>query len=170
MEDARNASNRFAFFTSKGAPLLEETGMMDTPVYPNSVSAPSANPPSRSDATMTAQRVTVPFREDGDGFSLVSVEFGPGYLLPRHSHSSDCLYYVVEGQAIMGTRVLEAGEGFFLPKDFPYAYKAGPEGVKILEIRHQTSFDMQILEKDMVKWRDKAEASLASATAATSPV
>lgn len=60
----------------------------------------------------------------------------------------------------MGTRTLGPGDGFFLPADQPYAYRAGPQGVKLLEFRHQACFDMKIHEKDMARYREKAAASM----------
>ncbi len=33
-----------------------------------------------------------------------------------------------------------------MPADAPYAYRAGPEGIEILEFRQATGFDMQISE------------------------
>ena len=44
----------------------------------------------------------------------------------------------------MGSQVLEAGDGFFVPSDAPYAYEAGPDGVEVLEFRSGTSFGMKI--------------------------
>lgn len=93
--------------------------------------------------------VKVLFRQNGDeGMSLIWSWFGPGYILPRHSHSADCLYYVVAGEAHMGKRVIRAGGGFFVPEDAPYAYTAGPEGVQVLEFRGVGTFDMKITESD----------------------
>jgi quercetin dioxygenase-like cupin family protein len=155
---------KLVIFTAAAAPSLEESGMMDEPTY----TRPGANetpwPAEFSERAMAASRLTVPFRQEGPGgFSIVTVEFGPGFLLPRHSHSSDCLYYIVEGELVMGTRVLGAGDGFFLPADQPYAYRAGPQGVKLLEFRHQAAFDMKIYEKDMARYREQATASLSAA-------
>ena len=72
-----------------------------------------------------------------DGMSLVHAWFGPHFPLFRHSHPAhgDCLYYVVSGQAIIGNRVLKAGDGFFVPNGMPYKYRAGPEGFEVLEFR-----------------------------------
>jgi hypothetical protein len=72
-----------------------------------------------------------------DGMSLVHVWFGANFPLFRHSHpkNGDCLYYVVAGQVIMGSKVLKAGDGFFVPNGMPYKYRAGPEGVEVLEFR-----------------------------------
>jgi hypothetical protein len=71
------------------------------------------------------------------GMSLLHVWFGPHFPLWRHSHPGlgDCLYYVISGQAIMGSRVLGAGDGLFVPNGLPYKYRAGPEGVEVLEFR-----------------------------------
>ncbi len=41
---------------------------------------------------------------------------------------------------------MQAGSGFFLPANAPYAYSAGPEGIEILEFRHGNHFDMRITE------------------------
>lgn len=82
--------------------------------------------------------VTPLFHQPGpDGMSLVHAWFGPHFPLFRHSHPKhgDCLYYVVAGQVIMGSRVLGAGDGFFVPNGMPYKYRAGPEGVEVLEFR-----------------------------------
>ena len=85
------------------------------------------------------------FRGDGDdGFSLVKAWFGPHYVLPRHTHDGDCLYYVAEGSLVMASQVLAAGDGFFVPSGAPYAYEAGPDGVVVLEFRSRTSFGMDI--------------------------
>jgi hypothetical protein len=82
--------------------------------------------------------VTPLFWQGGtDGMSLVHAWFGPHFPLFRHSHPAhgDCLYYVVSGQAILGNRVLKAGDGFFVPNGMPYKYRAGSEGVEVLEFR-----------------------------------
>lgn len=82
--------------------------------------------------------VTFLFDQGGTtGMSLVHAWFGPHFPLFRHSHPrlGDCLYYIVAGQAVLGSRVLNPGDGFFVPNGMPYKYRAGPEGVEILEFR-----------------------------------
>jgi len=152
-------------FTADRAPSLDETGMMDTPTFTEKGANDAPWTSEFAEQAEAAAHLTVPFHQEGaGGFSLVSIDFGPGFLLPRHSHSSDCLYYIVEGQIIMGKRELGPGDGFFLPAGQPYAYHAGPEGVKLLEFRHETSFDMKIYEKDMGRYRSKAAASMNAAS------
>jgi quercetin dioxygenase-like cupin family protein len=94
----------------------------------------------------SGQTVKVLYRSEEYGTSLVWSSFAPHYMLPRHSHSADCLYYVVRGEARLGNRVVAAGGGFFVPADAPYAYSAGPDGIEILEFRHAATFDMKITE------------------------
>jgi hypothetical protein len=54
--------------------------------------------------------------------------------------------------------VLRRGDGFFIPSGAPYGYDAGPEGVELLEIRHDVAqFDMQILESNAAKWASMGE-------------
>jgi len=82
--------------------------------------------------------VTPLFNQGGaSGMSLVHAWFGPHFPLFRHSHPrfGDCLYYIVAGSAVLGSRVLKPGDGFFVPNGMPYKYRAGPEGVEILEFR-----------------------------------
>jgi hypothetical protein len=122
------------------APLLHETEVM---------SMPEMDPPAPEQMmtwALSGSHVVKVLFSQPDGMSLVWSWFGPGYPLPRHSHSADCLYYVVAGEARMGNRTIEAGAGFFVPADAPYAYTAGPEGIQILEFRNVDRFDMQITE------------------------
>jgi quercetin dioxygenase-like cupin family protein len=158
---------KLVIFTAAEAPTLEESGMMRAPLFTEPQANPQPWPREFAERANAAAHLTVPFQQEGPGgFSLVTVDFGPGYLLPRHSHDSDCLYYIVAGSLIMGTRTLGPGDGFFLPADQPYTYRAGPQGVKLLEFRHQASFDIKIYEKDMAAYREKATASMDAAASA----
>ena len=100
--------------------------------------------------------------EEG-GFSLVHVWFKANYPLPRHSHDSDCMYYVISGEAQMGNQVLRAGDSFFVPAEAPYVYTAGPDGVEVLEIRHNVAqFDMKIPDAPATRWQEMVEISEAN--------
>lgn len=158
------APGKLVVFTAAAAPTLEETGMMDDMTFTVEGAADAPLSETQMDKMRAGAHLTVPFRQQGpDGFSLVTVEFAPGYLLPKHSHSSDCLYYIVEGGIVMGRRELGPGDGFFLPADQAYAYHAGPKGVKLLEFRHRAAFDMKVYEKDMGQYGKKAVGSMDSA-------
>jgi quercetin dioxygenase-like cupin family protein len=144
------------FYRAEDAPTLEDDGIMTM--------GPMDIDPAVAEAVDlrllgAGQRVTVLFKGEGaDGFSLVHARFAPGYRLPRHSHSADCLYYVVSGEARMGSRVLKPGDGFFILAEAPYAYTAGPEGVEVLEFRHATTFDIKIRDKTLEHWKPVIEA------------
>jgi hypothetical protein len=144
------------FFRADDAPSLEDDGIMT--MEPGQV-PPEVSAALNGRQMAAGQRVTVLYKGEGpDGFSLVYSWFGPGFRLPRHSHSSDCLYYVLSGEAHMGSRVLKAGDGFFVAGDAPYVYTAGPDGIEILEFRQATSFDMKIRDRTLEQWKPVIEA------------
>lgn len=155
---------RMAIFTAASAPTLEEAGMMDAMTFTEEGADDVPATEREMERMQAGGKLTVPFRQRGpSGLSLVEIEFAPGYLLPRHSHSSDCLYYIVSGSIVMGQRELGPGDGFFLPAEQVYAYHAGPEGVKLLEFRTESAFDMKVYEKDMARFREKAMQSMDAA-------
>jgi quercetin dioxygenase-like cupin family protein len=137
------------FFSTGDAPQLMQDGIMSAPYIDPAVWAEVDLGP-----WLASQEVSVPFKSTGpDQFSLVYSRFAPGFRLPRHSHSADCLYYVLSGEFTMGTRTFRKGDGFFVQAGAPYAYTAGPEGLEILEFRTSTSFDMKILDQTPERWR-----------------
>ncbi len=146
------------FYRSEDAVSLDDDGMMSPPditpaVYKTHDLSPMAD----------GNKVTVLFKGDGpDGFSLVHSWFGANFQLPRHSHSADCLYYVLSGEISMGNRVMTAGDGFFVAQDAVYAYIAGPSGAEVLEFRSATSFDMKVADKTAEQWRPIIEAAVAN--------
>ncbi len=89
------------------------------------------------------------------GFTLMHAWFKQDYPLPLHSHSADCMYYVVAGSARLGTEELGPGDTFFVPANTPYTYRAGPEGVEVLEYRHTLDIDFQNYAKNQAFY-DKA--------------
>ena len=99
------------------------------------------------------------------GFSLSHVWFKSGYPLPLHSHTSDCLYYIVAGSLQIGTEVLGVGDGFFVGSDVPYTYMPGPEGVEVLEFRNTDKLNIRFRSNAKAVW-DKAAMVLAAHSAA----
>ena len=102
---------------------------------------------------------------DLPGFSLVYNWFKPHFPLPRHSHSEDCLYYIVGGSLRLGTEELGPGDGFFIGADVPYTYTVGPEGLEILEFRHAGWFSTRPFAATQKYW-DKAIGSITANRAA----
>lgn len=93
------------------------------------------------------------FSEPGEaGMSLGYAWFKSGYVLPRHSHDADCLYYVLGGELHMGTQTLRKGDGVFIPANAGYTYEAGPNGVEVLEFRNATRFHLMFRGNDATHW------------------
>jgi hypothetical protein len=86
------------------------------------------------------------------GFSLSKVWFKSGYPLPLHSHTADCLYYILAGSLKVGTEELGPGDGFFVGTDVPYTYMPGPEGVEVLEFRDTDKLNIRFMSRNKVTW------------------
>jgi quercetin dioxygenase-like cupin family protein len=98
---------------------------------------------------LAGTKVRCLFRQSEDnGFSLIYVWFKSGYVLPRHSHNTDCLYYVIAGELKMGAKVLRKGDGMFIPANAGYTYEAGPDGVEVLEFRSASLIHINLKGND----------------------
>jgi len=158
--EGRSGRRAISLFRTDGGVGLFESGTMSPPVFDTEDQRSLAADGDRSPKIAAGTHNTVLFRGDGeDGFSLVRAWFGPHYVLPRHTHDGDCLYYVVEGSLVMGSQRLGAGDGFFVPSGAPYGYDAGPEGVVVLEFRSCTSFGMNIVGGQLDRLRKMAVAA-----------
>ena len=142
----RSRRRGISLFRGEGAPGLFESGTMTFPEFDADDQAAMADDGPMPPDLILGNHDAVLFRgEAEDGFSLVRAWFGPHYVLPRHTHEGDCLYYVAEGSLTMGSQELTVGDGFFVPSGAPYGYEAGPDGVVVLEFRTRTSFGMKIV-------------------------
>ena len=151
----------FRIFRARDAKdLMEAECMTSEPV--SDVIAEGARKASEAGMLDGAEtRVVV----DLPGFSLLNVWFKTGYPLPLHSHDADCLYYIVAGSIRLGTEDLGAGDSFFVPADVPYTYRPGPDGVELLEIRHDPQFNFVNHAKGAAFWEKAAAISAASRAA-----
>jgi hypothetical protein len=94
------------------------------------------------------------------GLSLTYVWFKSFYPLPRHSHDTDCLYYVLGGTLRLGTQDIGKGDGFFIGAGVPYAYTPGENGVEVLEFRAATNFNIKLLANNPAFWDRAAQTVL----------
>ena len=110
-------------------------------------------------AGSSPDRVRCLFREPREnGLSLCHAWFKSGFVLPRHSHNADCLYYIVGGELKLGNQTLRKGDGFFVPSGQTYSYVTGPEGVEVLEFRNATRFNIVFKPDDDKHWDRAADA------------
>jgi quercetin dioxygenase-like cupin family protein len=82
------------------------------------------------------------FEDERAGVSLTYAWFKAGAMVPRHSHSADCLYYMISGSVSFGSEELGPGDGFLVPANTLYSLEAGGSGVELLEFRTKTKFDV----------------------------
>ena len=158
-EDPGGRSGRgIVFFSRDDAVSLDDSEMM-TPatiapeVYRNIDLTPIA----------AGSRTMALFQGEGpDGFSLVTASMKPGYRLPRHTHTGDCLYLVTKGSVLVGRREVTEGSGFLVKSGQPYAYSVGNQGAEVVEFRTTTSFDMQILDQTVERWKPIVDVAVAN--------
>jgi len=150
---AGSAKAGFAIFRGQDAPFLGETGAMPVP-------------PIAAECMPEFERAVASGLGDGEqvrlvfstpGFSLTHVWFKKDFPLPLHSHDAHCLYYIVAGTLRIGDKTLGKGDGFFIPSDMPYTYRAGPDGVELLEFRNADRFDFQFRADTPAFWRKAAD-------------
>jgi mannose-6-phosphate isomerase-like protein (cupin superfamily) len=152
---ARDRS-QFSFFESSD--MGELSDIMTDPEYPVEIIDKLDFGP-----LMVGHRTKLLFCNEGDdGFSLALIQFAPHFMLPRHTHNVDCLYYVLSGEALLGRRVVKAGSGFYVPAGHPYAYQAGAGGIELLEIRNATSFNMKVVEDNPARWQTMIDVARAN--------
>jgi hypothetical protein len=148
MTEALKTKEGFTIYRAAEAPALIESGCI-TPTPMSGIpleGLTSVLKAGYSDGEEIKVLCNIP------GFSLVYSWFKPGFPLPLHSHNADCLYYIVSGSLRLGTEDLGPRDTFFVPCDVPYTYKVGPEGLEILEFRHETHFNFVNLAKGQPFW------------------
>ena len=144
----------FTLFRAKDAQTYEESGVMH-----EAADAPAMAPPAAVSAAIEAatergvlEGSIVRLLFARPGMSLTHVWFKPGFPLPRHSHSADCLYFILAGSLRIGTEELGPGDGFFVGTNVPYAYVPGETGVEVLEFRTSDNFDIKLLANNPAWW------------------
>jgi quercetin dioxygenase-like cupin family protein len=160
-ENVGNTRQKMTLFRRADAISVGESHAMDDISFPEGAQAFIAE---FDFAALGEGAITdLVFRHAGpDGYSIVRAWFAPGYLLPRHSHDADCAYYITAGELRLGRQVLGTGEGFFVPKEHPYSYEAGPDGVEVIEFRHATTFNMRFVDEEEERWTRVFQRALAN--------
>ena len=149
---ANEEHSAFRIFRAAQAPSLEDSGAMHYEEVSPEVAAQVDR--LRAAGIDDGHRVKMLFSMPG--FSLSHSWFKCGFPLPLHSHDSDCLYYVVAGSLRMGNETLGPGDGFFVPSDVPYGYTPGPDGVEVLEFRHDESYNFRFFAKPGAPFWERA--------------
>ncbi len=151
--ETNKPANRFAFYLGADAPAFSEVDVLE---FEGVTPEVRAHLDELHEAGFDEGQ-TVKLLFSAPGFSLTYAWFKSAFPLPRHSHNSDCLYYVVAGSLALGTKVLRAGDGFFVPCDAGYTYVPGPDGVEVLEFRHSERFNIKFLTGNPSFWANAVE-------------
>lgn len=146
--------NQMKIFRAKDAPSLMEAGCMA--MEPMSEQQVEGFRKLAQAGYLEGDEVKV--LVDMPGFSLAHAWLKKDYPLTRHSHDSDCMYYIVAGSLRLGTEELGPRDCFFVPADVAYTYIPGPDGVEVLEMRHKPRFNFKNLTHSD-SWWQKAEAT-----------
>jgi len=90
-------------FRGADAIAMAESGAMSAPQFnADDMTALAADGPRPTTVALGIDDRLVFQGEGPEGNSLVRAWLAPHYVLPRHSHSGDCLYYITEGSIIRG--------------------------------------------------------------------
>jgi hypothetical protein len=121
---------------SRNKPVMGDLGkqMMRPPIW-DEVAVEATPEFFAAGGSASARLFSDPGGTEDQCLNLIWLRLGSNYHLPRHSHTEDCLYYVISGELHLGNQTIRAGEGFFVPSEAPYTYTVGPEGAEILEFR-----------------------------------
>jgi mannose-6-phosphate isomerase-like protein (cupin superfamily) len=149
---------KMKFFSSADSPTLDETAIMVRREFD-----PAIGEALDLGAIAPGSKVKVLYGSgEGEQFSLIHAWLGEGYAIPRHSHSADCIYYILAGKLVIGLREFTAGMGLFVPANTPYSFQVAPGGVEYLEFRQANSFDLKVLDQDLGHWRTWVETAKAN--------
>lgn len=154
---SKDGDHKFQIYRYADAPTLAESACMTFAPFADNIATLSQNAVEAGMDQGEHLRVLISI----PGFSLTHVWFKKHYPLPLHSHDADCLYYIIAGSLRIGTETLGPRDGFFIPKDMPYAYVPGKDGVELLEFRHSTNFSFVNHANGKTFW-DKAKITAAN--------
>jgi hypothetical protein len=59
----------------------------------------------------------------------------PGRTAPTHSHGQDEVFYVLQGEMVLGESRCGPGTVIYIERGTEYGFTAGPEGVRFLNVR-----------------------------------
>jgi hypothetical protein len=98
-----------------------------------------------------ASKVRDFFPGDDDSPQMFEVQLPPNQAVDPHAHVEDEIMYVIEGALVFGARLVPAGSAVLIDRRTLYSFRAGPDGVRMLNFRPRR--DMSYLAKSEVAHR-----------------
>lgn len=108
----------------------------DDPVHWRQISdwTPDAIKVQISDLELASSiRVHEPGSENS--LQLFEVQFLPHTLVDIHAHDEEEIMYVVAGEMLVGKRALRPGASIYVAGSTLYSFRAGPDGLRVLNFR-----------------------------------
>jgi quercetin dioxygenase-like cupin family protein len=99
---------------------------------------------------------------------LFEVRFQPDTVVNSHAHLRDEIIFVVEGELILGSRVLKPGSSVYVAANTLYSFRAGPEGVHFVNFRPTAGAGYVSKEEFMANRTPRDGASARTAATASS--
>lgn len=158
MPDTSELKPGFKIYRAAEAPSLMEAGCMK--IEPTTEVQQAGIKKAVAAGYLDGDEIKV--LSDLPGFSLTYAWLKNDYPLARHSHDSDCMYYVIAGSLHLGRETLGPRDSFFVPANVPYTYRPGADGVEVLEVRHNPSFNFVNLSGNQSFWASAAETCAAN--------
>ena len=90
---------------------------------------------------------------------LFEVRVPPGHVVESHAHDEDEIVVVVEGEMVLGARVLRAGSSAMIPGKTLYGFSAGPDGLVFLNFRARRDVTFHTKEQFMAQRRGATDAT-----------
>ena len=106
---------------------------------------------------LNATRVRVHEPGDASTPQLFELAFEPGLEVAVHSHAADEIFYVVRGSFEIGNQSLDAGSSVLIRANTLYSFRAGPQGLQVLNFRPRTDAVYRTVEEHQAWTREKAK-------------
>jgi quercetin dioxygenase-like cupin family protein len=113
-------------------------------------SSPSTIEPANQEADeRMCHRVHHPGGDDD--LQMFEVRVPPGYVVEAHAHDEDEIIFVLEGEMVLGARVVKAGSSAMIPGKTLYGFSAGPDGLRFLNFRARRDTTFHTKEQFMAQ-------------------
>lgn len=89
---------------------------------------------------------------------MFEVRVPPGYTVESHAHDEDEIVFVLDGEMVLGARVLTAGSSVKIPGKTLYSFSAGSEGLRFLNFRGRRDITFHTKEQFMAQRKANATA------------
>jgi quercetin dioxygenase-like cupin family protein len=89
---------------------------------------------------------------------MFEVRVPAGQVVESHAHDEDEIIYVLDGEMVLGARVVTAGSSAMIPGKTLYGFTAGPDGLRFLNFRARRDATFHTKEQFMAQRKKTADA------------